>query len=103
MKTNGHDKVVDEGLVALRRSFADAQYLSSEARDVAHMMMRGVHREQQIPDAMIMEVYGAITSGKCIQLKMDADAGGGYIANIESYADMIKFMQGTLEAGVIDP
>lgn len=102
VKPNGHDKVADEGLMALRRSFADAKYLNSLGQKCAHMMMRGAHRSQQIPDAVIMEVYASITMGKNIQLTMQSDDGHGYVANIESYADMIKFMQGELLAGEIE-
>ena len=102
-KSNGHDKTVDEGLMALRRSFDAAKYTSIDARDAAILMMRGAHREQQIPDSVIMEVYASITAGKNIHLDMKTDDGHGYVACIESYADMIKFMQGELFAGVIEP
>lgn len=94
-KSNGHD--VDEGLVALREAFKDAQYISVEAKDCADQIMLGAHRVQEIPDAVIMEVYGSITEGKNIQLTFAADSGG-YVANIESYTDLIAMMAGTLEA-----
>ncbi len=101
VKTNGHDKVADEGLMALRRSFKGAKYLNSLGKKAAQMMMRGAHRNQQIPDAVIMEVYAGVTAGKNVQLKLESDEGKGYVANIESYADMIAFMEGSLVATVI--
>jgi hypothetical protein len=98
--TKGNGTMFDEGLMAIKASFEGAQYLSTDAFDAASLIMLGTHRKQQIPDNVIMEVYGAITEGKNIQLKLDADSDGdvGFIANIESYADMVAFMKGTLEA-----
>jgi len=95
----GNGKIHDEGLLAIKASFEGAKYISTDAFDAASLMMLGTHREQQIPDNVIMEVYAAITEGTNIQLALDPKPGDiGYVANIESYADMVAFMQGTLEA-----
>ncbi len=97
MKGNG--ELMDEGLMAIKASFDGAKYLSPDAFDAANLIMLGKHRENQIPDNVIMEVYAAITEGKNIQLGLDPKPGDiGYVANIESYADMVAFIQGTLKA-----
>ena len=82
--------------MALTESFKDAQFLSADAKAASEMIQLGIHREQQIPDNVIMEVYGSITEGKNIQLGFTNDSGGGYQANIESYADLIAMMDGSL-------
>ena len=85
--------------MAIKASFDGAKYTSADAFDAASLMMLGKHREYQIPDNVIMEVYAAITEGKNIQLGLDAEPGDtGYVANLESYADMVSFMQGRLKA-----
>lgn len=101
MKANGHDIKADAGLTAVKASFADAQYQSIDARDCALLMMRGAHRKLEIPDAVIMEAYGMICCGNKVQLKFKTKAGKGYLAQIESYADLIKFMQGELDVAVL--
>lgn len=100
-KLNGQDKNADAGLTAVRASFSDAKYQSIEARDAAILMMRGAHRDMEIPDAVIMEAYGMICEGNSVQLAFKSDDGKGYFANIESHADLIKFMQGELEVAVL--
>ena len=97
---NGNGKVIDEGLMALKAAFDGAKFLDADAKACSELMMLGKHRERQIPDNVIMEIYGMITEGSNVQLKLDATADGdvGFIANLESYADMAAFMQGTFEA-----
>jgi len=102
MKPNGHDASADKGLTAVQASFADAQYQCIEARDAAILMMRGAHREMEIPDAVIMEAYGMVTRGHKCEIRFKTDEGRGYIANIESFEDLIKFMQGELEATLLE-
>ena len=91
---NGHDKVVDEGLIAIQSSFSDAKFLNSLGRQCAQLMQMGAHREFNIPDAIIMEVYGIVTEGANVEIKFQKDSGHGFKAQIESYADLIAFMKG---------
>jgi len=102
MKGNGHDSAVDEGLIALRAAFKGAKFLDTDAKDAAGMIQLGAHREQNIPDSTVMEVFGLITEGSNCQLKFESDAGTGYVANIETYADLVSFMQGDLEVSVLE-
>ena len=102
MKGNGHDSAVDEGLIAIRESFKGAKYSNTDAFDAAGLIQLGAHRSQNIPDAIIMEVYGTITEGSNCQLKFESDAGAGYVANIETYADLVSFMQGSLEVSALE-
>ena len=97
MKANGHDEKADAGLTAVQAAFSDAKYPSIEARDAAILMMKGAHREMEIPDSVIMEAYGMVTQGNSVEIKFKTDEGHGYMANITSYSDLIKFMQGDLE------
>lgn len=95
-KGNGH--ATDEGLQAIKEAFTDAQYLDPNGKECANLMMIGAHREQEIPDNLIMEVYATITSGRNVRLEFTSDEGNGYVACIEGYEDLINLMQGTLEA-----
>lgn len=97
--SKGNGKIHDEGLMAIKAAFDGAKYTDTDAFDAASLIMLGTHREQQIPDNVIMEIYASITEGKNIQLGLDPQPGDtGYVVNIESYADMVAFMTGTLEA-----
>jgi hypothetical protein len=101
MSGNGHDK--DEGLMAIRAAFEGAQYLDADGKECANLMMLGAHREQQIPDNLIVEVYASLTEGRNVQLKFVSDeTQKGYVACIESYSDMLKLMQGELDATVLE-
>ena len=94
----GNGKLTDEGLMALKAAFDGAKYQDTDAFDAAGLIMLGKHREQEIPDNLIMEIYGTVTEGKNIQLEFTSKSGSGYVANIESFADLVGLMQGTLEA-----
>ena len=100
--SEGNGKLLDEGLMALKASFDGAKFQSTDAFDAAGLIMLGTHREQHIPDAVIMEVYGIITEGKNVQLGFTAKTGKGYTANIESFADLVSMMNGTLAAHQIE-
>ena len=100
-KTKGNGHFQDEGLIAIREAFADAQFFDIEAKEVSERIMLGQHRDKQIPDSMVMEIYGSITEGHKLELAFTSDAGNGYIAHIESYADMIKMLDGGLEAMLV--
>jgi len=65
----------DPGLQLIKEAFEDAQYLSIEAKDAAHMIQLGAHREQEIPDQVIMSIYGTLTEGKKAQIEWQY-AGG---------------------------
>ena len=101
-KGNGVDKAVDEGLMALRESFKDAKFLDSDAKDAADLICLGAHREQGIPDSTVMEVFGIITEGKNCQLSLKTKEGHGYVAHIESYANLVAFVSGSLEAHILE-
>lgn len=89
--------VIDEGLAALKMAFDDSKFYNNYAKQCAELIIMGAHREMNIPDAVIMEVYGSITEGKKMSLKFETNAGKGFIANIESYGDLISFMKGKLQ------
>lgn len=93
----GNGKLRDEGLMVLKEAFAGAKYLEPDGKVAAELIMLGSHRERQIPDNLIMEVYGTVTEGKNASLTFRATSGRGYVANIESYADLILFIKGELE------
>lgn len=93
----------DPGLQLIKEAFEDAQYLSIEAKDAAHMIQLGAHREQEIPDQVIMSIYGTLTEGKKAQIEFQSKSGNGYVAHIESYSDMILFMQGNMPVVRLEP
>ncbi len=97
---NGH-MAPDKGLAALQLAFEGAQYLDADAKAVAEQLQLGKHRSMNIPDALIMEVYGSITEGKNIELAFTSDDGNGFVANLESYADMLGLLAGTLACKAI--
>jgi hypothetical protein len=94
VKSNGHDKTIDKGLIALQQSFEGAKYLNGMGKKCAELMQKGAHREMNIPDAIIMEVYGVITAGENVEIEFKSNTGHGFKAQIESYADLIAFMLG---------
>jgi hypothetical protein len=94
-KSNGHIK--DDGLLAIREAFKDAQFLNEDAFDAACLMKMGIHRQIGIPDSAMMEAYGTLTEGKSVQFTLKAKGGSGYIANLESYFDLVQFMQGKFD------
>ena len=94
-KLNGHD-LDDEGLLAIKASFKGASFLDTDAYDAATLMQAGEHRKQDVPDTLIMEIYGSITEGKNICLERKYKSGGGYIVKIENYKDLVQFIQGDL-------
>jgi len=94
----GNGKIIDEGLAALKAAFDGAQYLSVEAKECSERIQLGEHRQQNIPDVLIMEVYGSITAGRNIALEFRADSGRGFVAHLESYEDLNALMAGTFEA-----
>lgn len=94
----GNGQTHDEGLKAIRLAFKDAQYTDADGKECANLMMLGAHRSLEVPDNVIVEVYASITAGKNVKLGLKTDSGSGYTVFIESYGDMIKFLQGTLEA-----
>ena len=99
----GNGKIADMGLKAISVAFEDAKFTSTDAFDAVNLMKLGTHRDQGCPDNVIMEIYASVTEGKNVQLKLEQVKDGlGYVANIESYADMVDFMQGNLEVGVIE-
>ena len=93
--TKGNGDIHDQGLLAIKAAFDGAQYLNTDAFDAANLMILGKHREQEIPDGVIMEIYGTLTEGKKMALNFTNNAGDGYQANIETYADLVAFMNGT--------
>jgi len=99
--SKGNGEIHDQGLLAIKAAFDGAQYLNSDAFDAASLMILGKHREFEIPDNAIMEIYGTLTEGKKTQFSFTNESGDGYIVNIESYTDLVAFMQGTLPAHVI--
>jgi hypothetical protein len=98
-KPNG--KLVDEGLLAIHTVFQDYDFLCDDAFDCYQMMVAGAHRELELPDSVIMEVYGLVTEGKAAVVTRTNSEGAGYRARIESYAELLSFLKGELEAEVV--
>lgn len=98
-KPNG--KLADEGQLAMATVFKGATFLSEEARLCSQMMIAGAHREMELPDSAIMEIYGLITEGKPAVVERTNSAGYGYKARIENYAELLAFLKGELEAEVV--
>ena len=98
---SGNGQSHDEGLKAIELAFKDAKYTDADGKECANLMILGAHRNVEIPDNLIMEIYGSLTDGKNVKLGFKAASGQGYDVCIENYGDMIKFMQGTLEASVV--
>ena len=99
MSSNG--QAHDEGLKAIELAFEDAKYLDADGKECANLMILGAHREIEIADNVIMEIFGSITEGKNVKMTFATDSGNGYEVHIENYGDMVKLMQGTLDAYVI--
>ncbi len=98
-KPNG--KMADEGQLAMATVFKDAVFLCDGARLCSQMMIAGAHRELELPDSAIMEVYALITEGKPATVERTNSAGYGYKARIENYAELLAFLRGELEAEVV--
>lgn len=98
-KPNG--KMADEGQLAMATCFKDAAFVSEEARECSQMMIAGAHRELELPDAVIMEVYGLVTEGKAAVVTRTNNEGEGYRARIESYGELLSFLKGELEAEIV--
>ena len=94
-KVNGND--VDQGLMAINMAFKDAKYLCAEAKECAELMMIGKHRELELSDSNAMMMYGSVTEGKKFILERIGKSGRGYRVQIESYADLRDFFNGTIE------
>lgn len=93
--------LVDEGLAAIRHSFDGAQYINDTARECAERMMLGEHRDLELPDSAIMEIYGIITSGEKVRLKRTNDNGDGFLVHIESYEDLLSLIKQEADAQLI--
>lgn len=102
-KSNGNGQVKDEGLLALKAAFDGAQFLNAEAKEVSERILLGQHRQQQIPDNLVMEIYATITEGVNMALEFTSDDGNGYIAYVESYNDMLKLLDGGLDVVEVTP
>jgi len=100
--SKGNGKMIDEGLAAIKLAFKDAKFLDADGKECANLMMLGAHRTVEIPDNLIMDMYGSITSGRNVELSFESNEGNGYTAQLTSYGDLIKLMQGTLEAAVVE-
>jgi len=99
--TGGNGKVRDEGLLAINAAFEGAKYLEEDAKRAADLMKIGRHRNLEISDAQAMELYAIITEGKKFQIERTNSNGEGYLARVESYADLADLFDGTLPSNVV--
>jgi len=100
--TGSNGKITDEGLTALNAAFKGAKYLEDDAKRCAELMCVGKHRELELSDAAAMQLYALVTEGKKAQVSRRGSTGAGYSVNIESYADLLAFFDGSLDAIQLD-
>lgn len=93
---------VDEGLRALRVAFQDAVYINDDARECAELMMRGTHRQLEIPDAAAMQLYEQVTMGQPVGLTRTNARGEGYRVLVRDYAQLAALFRGELLAEKVE-